>query len=233
MSPETSSTPQGEERRREILAAAIDVFGEAGFAGARIDAVARRVGIRRPSVLYHFPDKPSLYSAAIGDVVRDVVERIVATEDGPGEWLEAIADAWVDFVIARPNAARVLLRQMIDVDPLPLADATEPVRTLLETIQSAIDEQTAGPPTKSLNAAEFSLILSSTSLVWVASRSAVEGMLGLDTLSPSAIQGHRRTLHALIRQLVSATAEATDQPRARLRAKPRRRREPDPGVLVR
>jgi TetR/AcrR family transcriptional regulator len=228
MPPDSSSTPQGEERRREILSAAIDVFGEAGYGGARIDEVARRVGIRRPSVLYHFPDKQTLYAAAIGAVVRDIVERVVATENGPGERLEAIADAWIDFVIARPNAARVLLRQMIDVDPLPLEDTAEPIRDLLASIQSAIDEQTDPQRTKTLNANEFSLILSSTSLVWVASGRAVEGTLGLDTLAPGAIQRHRSTLHALVRQLVAAANEATIQPQAHLRARPRRRRDSVP-----
>jgi TetR/AcrR family transcriptional regulator len=232
MATESSTTPQGDERRLAILNAAIDVFGEAGYAGARIDEVARRVGIRRPSVLYHFPDKPALYGAAMGAVVRDVVGRILATEECPGERLEAIADAWVDFVIERPNAARILLRQMIDVDPQPLDETGEPVQRLLASIQDAIDER-AGSEAKALNAAEFSLILSSTSLVWVASGSAVEGTLGLDTLTPSAIQRHRMTLHALIRQLVAAASEATTPPQARVRAQPRRRRDSQSGAIVR
>lgn len=205
---ELTPTRQGAERRQEILKRAIDVFGEHGYAGARIDEVARRVGIRRPSVLYHFPDKQSLYSAAVGDVVMDIVDRVLATENHPGERLEAIADAWVDFVIARPNAARVLLRQMIDADPVAIRSTEAPLRALLVSIQSAIDER-AGPETgKTVDANEFALILSSTSLVWVASRSAIEGALGLDTLSPQSIQRHRRILHALTRQLLAAADEA-------------------------
>jgi len=208
MVAELTPTRQGAERRQEILKRAIDVFGEHGYAGARIDEVARRVGIRRPSVLYHFPDKQSLYSAAVGDVVTDIVDRVLATENHPGERLEAIADAWVDFVIARPNAARVLLRQMIDADPIAIRSTEAPLRALLVSIQSAIDER-AGPETeKTVDVNEFVLILSSTSLVWVASRSAIEGALGLDTLSPQSIQRHRRILHALTRQLLAAADEA-------------------------
>ena len=204
----TPSTPQGNERRREILQCAIDVFGEAGYAGARIDEVARRVGIRRPSILYHYPDKQSLYSAAVSSVVADIADRVLATEKDPGERLEAIADAWVDFVIARPNAARVLLRQMLDADPALTKMTQAPVRVLLRSIQSAIDDSMNTAREKTLDANEFALILSSTSLVWVASRSAIEGALGLDTLAPQSIQRHRRMLHALTRQLVAAAGEA-------------------------
>jgi len=191
MGPKQTATRQGETRRQEILRQAIDIFGEAGYSGARIDEVARRVGIRRPSILYHFPDKPALYSAAVSDVVQDIVDRILATENHPGERLEAIADTWIDFVIARPNAARVLLRQMIDADPVSLESTRAPVRALLASIQSAIDERF---------------------LVLVASRSAIEGSLGLDTLSPQSIQRHRRTLHALTRQLLAAADEAAMAP---------------------
>ena len=210
MPSEAPSTHHGEDRAQEILRLAIDVFGEAGYAGARIDEVARRVGIRRPSILYHFPDKKSLYSAAISDVVSDIVDRVLAAENHPTERLEAIADAWVDFVIARPNAARVLLRQMIDADPIPIRSTEAPVRDLLRSIQAAIDERVISKDNKTIDATEFALILSSTSLVWVASRSAVKGALGLDTLSPQSVQKHRRTLHALTRQLIAATNEAAD-----------------------
>jgi TetR/AcrR family transcriptional regulator len=204
------SPAAGEDRAEEILRVAVDVFGEAGFAGARIDEVAQRVGIRRPSVLYHFPDKASLYAAALGDVVRDIVDRVVATEDHPADRLDAVADAWVDFVITRPNAARILLRQMIDANPIAIETTELAVRDLLRSLQAAIDEHAAQEGRKTLDATEFALILSSTSLVWVASRSAVEGALGLDTLSPAAVQRHRRTLHALTRQLLAATADAAD-----------------------
>jgi TetR/AcrR family transcriptional regulator len=206
-----SATGAGEARAREILRVAIDVFGESGYAGARIDEVAQRVGIRRPSVLYHFPDKPSLYAAAIGDIVTDIVERVLATEKFPVERLGAIADTWVDFVIARPNAARLLLRQMIDADPIPVRSTEVPVRKLLRSIQAAIDDQFTADARKTLDATEFALILSSASLVWVASRSAVEGALGLDTLSPAAIQRHRATLHALTDQLLAASTQAADK----------------------
>jgi len=208
MSSKLATTPHGTERRQEILRQAIDVFGEHGYAGARIDEVARRVGIRRPSILYHYPDKESLYSAALSQVVTDIVERVLATENHLGDRLEAIADAWVDFVIARPNAARVLLRQMIDVNPVAIRGTEAPVRALLASIQAAIDERMDSGSGKTVDANEFALILSSTSLVWVASRSAIEGALGLDTLSPKSIQRHRRTLHALTRQLLAAASEA-------------------------
>jgi AcrR family transcriptional regulator len=201
----------GEIRREEIIAQAIDVFGEYGFAGARIDEVARRVGIRRSSILYHFPDKLALYSAAIGDVLGALAERIEIAQVSPQEPLESIADAWVDFIMERPISARLLLRQMIDTNPTPVPNADLPTTQLIRSIQTAIEEQAGPAAAKSLDVAEFSLVLASTSLVWVASQSAVEGAFGLDTLSPTAIRRHRQMLHALTRQLISASQDDSDR----------------------
>lgn len=210
MSPSFTSTPQGEERRQEILRQAIDVFGEAGYGGARIDEVARRVGIRRPSILYHFPDKQSLYEAAVANIVGDVVDRVLSTERESQERLESITNTWIDFVLARPNAARVLLRQMIDANPIPIRNVQPAVQKLLASIQSAIDDRLGLEYGKSVDATEFALVLSSASLVWVASHHAVEGALGLDTMSPQSIQRHRRTLHALTKQLLAASVEGSE-----------------------
>lgn len=212
---ESPSGRQGEARREEILACAVDVFGEMGFAGARIDEVARRVGIRRPSVLYHYSDKAQLYGAALATVVGDIAGRFAVAAKLPQERLAAIMDAWVDFMIERPNAARLMLRRMIDVEPIGVPRIEAPLESVLAEIQTALDEQTTEPGAKPLDAAEFSLVLGSASLVWVASGAAVEGALGLDTLSPAAIARHRRTLHALTRQLVAANREAAIEPATR------------------
>jgi TetR/AcrR family transcriptional regulator len=205
-------TRPGEARRDEIIAKAIDVFGESGYAGARIHELARRVGIRQPSVLYHFPDKAALYAAALGSVVAEISRRVEAAQASPRDRLESIADAWIDFVVTRPNAARLLLRQMIDAHPIPIRSIEAPVQALMVILQAAIEEHAGPEAAKALDAAEFALVLASSSLVWVASRSAVEETLGLDTLSPLAIERHRRMLHALTRQLIAASQDARLSP---------------------
>jgi len=201
---------KGESRRAELLGVAIDVFGDQGFAGARIDEIARRVGMSRPSVLYRFSDKATLHYAAMTAVVDEVTDLVVGAVSEPGEQLEAIADTWIDFVIERPLAARLLLRQMIDAEPLRAAQTpTGPsLQRLLTTIQQAIDERSPKgqlDDSKGIDASDFALILSSASLVWVAGQSAIEDALGLNTLSPDAIHRHRRTLRALVNQLVAAS----------------------------
>lgn len=49
-----------DERRAEILAAALKVFAERGYRGSSLAAVAERVGLTQQGVLHHFPTKDAL-----------------------------------------------------------------------------------------------------------------------------------------------------------------------------
>ncbi|HEX6694421.1 MAG TPA: TetR/AcrR family transcriptional regulator [Longimicrobiales bacterium] len=77
-----------EERPRQILEAAIEVFGEAGLAGARLEEIAQRAGISKGTVYLYFASKDDLFA----EVVRDTFAEIVEAVRNQGESDSAIAD---------------------------------------------------------------------------------------------------------------------------------------------
>lgn len=62
-------------RREAILAAALDEFAARGFAGARLDDVARRAGVAKGTIYLHFRDKEALFQ----ELVRSALSPFVAT----------------------------------------------------------------------------------------------------------------------------------------------------------
>jgi AcrR family transcriptional regulator len=70
--------PSQDERRAAILAAALDVFAENGFAAARLDDVAQKAGVAKGTLYLYFPDKESLFEALLQGLVSPVLERIQA-----------------------------------------------------------------------------------------------------------------------------------------------------------
>lgn len=58
-------SPKGEERRAEILAAAMRRFAEDGYQNAAIGDIARDVGLSLPGLLHHFPTKVDLLLAIL------------------------------------------------------------------------------------------------------------------------------------------------------------------------
>lgn len=56
---------KSEQRRREILAAAVEVFSESGFRDGALRDVAERAGITHAAIRYHFPTKVDLLQAVL------------------------------------------------------------------------------------------------------------------------------------------------------------------------
>lgn len=56
---------KGRIRREDILAAAVAAYGEAGYHGASLREIAKRVGISHAGLLYYFPSKEALLAAVL------------------------------------------------------------------------------------------------------------------------------------------------------------------------
>ncbi|KQZ74159.1 TetR family transcriptional regulator [Sphingopyxis sp. Root214] len=103
--------------REAILHEAERVFAATGFRAARLEDMADAVGIRRPSLLHHFSTKKMLYDAVeqrIFENMHVACEARTADVEDPTARLLAHLDAWLDFFVARPTAARILQRLVAD-----------------------------------------------------------------------------------------------------------------------
>lgn len=100
--------------RSQALEAATREFVEHGFAGARVDAIARRAGLNKATLYYQIGDKRALYAAVLDCLLgrlADRVERAVAQADGPEAQLRAYALAFGDPELL-PTVAPVMLREV-------------------------------------------------------------------------------------------------------------------------
>ena len=74
----------GIRRREQIIAVAITVFGEYGYAGGSIRTIADRVGISHATLLQHFGSKEGLLTAVLEEWDRRTVEARLADVSGVG-----------------------------------------------------------------------------------------------------------------------------------------------------
>lgn len=78
------------QRRAEILRAADTEFAANGLAGARLEAIAARVGVSHPRIVQMFGTKRSLFL----EVVHAAFDRIEATFEDAEPTLIALGDAY-------------------------------------------------------------------------------------------------------------------------------------------
>ena len=77
--------PDPATRRRAILDAALQVFTERGFTGARMEDVAARAGVAKGTLYLYFKDKAALFEGLVRDAADPVLgtlERQLAAFDG-------------------------------------------------------------------------------------------------------------------------------------------------------
>ncbi len=102
--------------RAQILQAATRLFAAQGVGATSLSAIADEVGIRKPSLLYHFPSKDALHQSVLDNLLshfHDTLPRLLqaaAREDR----FDAILDETVRFFAADPDRARLLLREVLD-----------------------------------------------------------------------------------------------------------------------
>jgi AcrR family transcriptional regulator len=89
-----------EERREEILDAAMDVFAEKGLHAASTEDIARIAGISQPYVFRLFGTKKELYIAVVARCFRQTLEMFQRAAEGKRgeEALKAIGTAYGELL---------------------------------------------------------------------------------------------------------------------------------------
>jgi AcrR family transcriptional regulator len=81
-----------EERPRQIIEAALDVFGEHGLAAARLEDIARRAGVSKGTIYLYFPNKEALFCEMVRVMVGASIERAQARTDTAAPAAEQLAE---------------------------------------------------------------------------------------------------------------------------------------------
>src|SRR5687767_14828890 len=81
-----AAIPDRRQRRRqetieEVLTVAVEVMADHGVAGLTLGEVARRMGIRPPSLYVYFDGKNALYDALFERGWRELLDTVRAVEE--------------------------------------------------------------------------------------------------------------------------------------------------------
>ena len=119
MSIDKSRMPR-DERRAQLLAAALEVFTSAGYHAAAMDEIADRAGVSKPVLYQHFPSKLDLYLAVLDTHIDSLVfaiQRAIQSTPDNSIRVQATIAAYFDFIEADGEAFRLLFESDMNVEP--------------------------------------------------------------------------------------------------------------------
>jgi AcrR family transcriptional regulator len=115
-----------ESTRAEILEAAWELARTQGLAGLSLRDVARKIGMRPPSLYWYFDSKQAIYDAMFAEANRQLLARL-AQEDwpvNPRALLRLTARVFVEFSAEDVERYQLLSQRVIpDFEPSPDAYA--------------------------------------------------------------------------------------------------------------
>ena len=122
-------------RRKQLLAAAQEVFVANGYHAAAMDDIAERAGVSKPVLYQHFPSKLELYLALLDqhvDVLGEHVRSALQATDDNRARVDGCIAAYFDFVDDPGGAFRLVFESDLRNEPA--------VRELVErSLQISID----------------------------------------------------------------------------------------------
>jgi AcrR family transcriptional regulator len=128
-----------EQRREQLIDAALTVILTEGYRGVSIEAIAREAGVTRPVVYDHFPNLARLLHALVEREERyslGQLEEVVPQDPGGREPVEFLSEGvrrFLDAVTSRPATWRLIL--------LPLEGTPEIVREHVERNRDRVRKQ--------------------------------------------------------------------------------------------
>jgi AcrR family transcriptional regulator len=120
---------QGDTRSR-ILAAAMSLFGEQGYAGTSVRDISERLGVTKAALYYHFPSKETILDALLEPFMSELARLVDLVRQtpppGPRVVVERLADLMVGpggVLLVFVNDPSIIHRKIGESDILSLQHA--------------------------------------------------------------------------------------------------------------
>ncbi len=182
--------------RAQLLEAATKLFAAKGFDGTSLKDIADVVGIRKPSLLYHFPSKNDLRLAVLDGLLErwnDILPKLLMAAAGGEDRFETIVRETVTFFNDDPDRARLLMREILDRPEDMRTRLEEHVAPWVNVVADYIRKgQRSGELHHNVDPEAYILQVVNLIVSGVASASCLDGGL----LPPKSPQGDPATRHA-------------------------------------
>ena len=192
--------------KEQIVTVARRRFADHGYAGTSLTEIAEEVGIRRPSLLYHFTSKEVLYRAVLFESFGNWVSLVDLATEGPREgWpqVERVVRAAFRFFEEGPDFVRLVRWEALEGGPILRDELAVLLRPLFERGAAFLEREMDAGRLHRYDARQLLLTGYGAVLSYLSDAPLMTGLLDLDPLSPEALATRREHVIDVLRNAIA------------------------------
>jgi AcrR family transcriptional regulator len=202
----TGPTTAATSTKAVILSVARRRFAEHGFAGTSLNDIADEVGIRRPSVLHHFPSKEALYRAVLLESFADWTALVEQATTGTRQgWpqVERMLRAAFRFFEADPDFVRLVRWEALEGGPILRDELSVLLRPLFDRGAAFLEREMDAGRLRRYDARQLLLTGYGAVLSYLSDGQLMSGLLDADPQSPEMLAARREHVIAVLRTAIA------------------------------
>jgi TetR/AcrR family transcriptional regulator len=195
------------------LSLARSAFAEGGFAGTSMSAIADQAGLRKASLFHHFPNKQELYLEVVGAIAGDLGRLVLDAGLEQGDFLQRLDRLGIlveEYLGTHPDAARLLLRELIDRGPFLRGPGKEVVQMTMgltaRFLQGGMDQGVI----PSQDPRQLAVSIAGVHLTWYATSEVTSTFIDSDVFASAQVQQRTEAVLRQVRMLCGAPPAPTD-----------------------
>jgi TetR/AcrR family transcriptional regulator len=198
------------DTRDRVLQMAQALFAERGYRGTSLRDIAKRIGIKAPSLLHHFPSKQQLYLAVLDKMfesLEDAANRIAWGRENRQERMRQAVGNAIDFIASHPDFVRIMWKEMADESGVGRQVLKRRLPPLFSTAVNFIFRgQRDGYFRAEVDPLHFMWSLNSITLGYFTTAAMIRRLWNMNLLEPAMIERRKREVIDMVeRTLFTST----------------------------